>query len=91
MPLSIIEAMATGLPCIASNVGGVPELIEHGWNGFIINPGNIDELVYSIQKLMENPKLLAKMGENARNKYAVGFTKQSFLRGVEGVITPNSQ
>ena len=88
MPLSIIEAMATGLPCIASNVGGVPELIEHGWNGFIINPGHIDELVYSIQKLMENPKLLAKMGENARNKYAVGFTKQSFLRGVEGVITP---
>ena len=31
MPLSIIEAMAIGLPCIASNVGGVPELIEHGW------------------------------------------------------------
>ena len=63
MPLSIIEAMATGLPCIASNVGGVPELIEHGWNGFIINPGHIDELVHSIQKLMENPQLLEEMGE----------------------------
>ena len=33
MPLSIIEAMAIGLPCIATNVGGVPELIDNGYNG----------------------------------------------------------
>ena len=91
MPLSIIEAMATGLPCIASNVGGVPELIEMVGTGLVINPGHIDELVYSIQKLMDNPQLLAEMGENARNKYAGSFTKQSFLRGVEGVITPNNK
>ena len=51
MPLSIIEAMATGLPCIASNVGGVPELIDNGCTGLVINPGHIDELVYSIQKI----------------------------------------
>ena len=78
MPLSIIEAMATGLPCIATNVGGVPELIDHGYTGFIIDPGNIDELVYSIQKLIDDPQLLAEMGENARKKYAAVLQSRPF-------------
>ena len=88
MPLSIIEAMAIGLPCIATNVGGIPELIDNGFTGLVIDPDHVDELVYSIQRLIDDPHLSERMGENARKKYAGNFTKQAFLRGVAGVITP---
>ena len=59
--------------------------------GLVIDPDNVDELVYSIKKLIDDPQLLVEMGTNARKKYEGSFTKQTFLRGVAGVITPNNK
>ena len=86
LPLSIVEAMALGLPCIATRVGGVPELIDHGYNGYLITADRVDELVYSIKKLMDDRDLLVRMGHHARSKYEGTFTIDTFLRGVAGII-----
>jgi L-malate glycosyltransferase len=86
LPLSIIEAMALGLPAISTNVGGVPELIEDGETGFIINQGSIDELVEKLIFLLEHPSVRERMGAQARKRYETYFTKESFVKGVEGVI-----
>jgi glycosyltransferase involved in cell wall biosynthesis/O-antigen/teichoic acid export membrane protein len=49
-PLALIEALCMGLPVIASNVGGIPELIEDQQNGFLFGPGNEEELAFLIER-----------------------------------------
>ena len=68
MPNSIIEAMSASLPIISTNVGAIPELVQNEINGFIVTPGNIDELHTSIIKLIKNRELRIKMGLNSRNR-----------------------
>lgn len=65
IPNAVIEAMASGLPCISSNVGGVPDLIEHQVNGLIFNAGNVDELYQCIVQLYENKLKRSLMGQQA--------------------------
>jgi L-malate glycosyltransferase len=86
MPLSIIEAMALGLPTISTTVGGVPELIEDGKTGYLIPPGNVDELVDKLKLLLDQPSHCEQLGHQARKRYHAYFTKESFVKGVEGVI-----
>ena len=58
--------MYYGLPVISTDKAGAIELIEEGKNGFIIPDNDIDALVKSMKKLLDDPKLLAKMKENVR-------------------------
>lgn len=64
-PISIIEAMGTGLPIIASNVGGIPDMIEHGVSGLLIEPTG-QALADAIEKLLQDYALRKALGENAR-------------------------
>ncbi len=86
MPLSIIEAMALGLPCIATEVGGIPELIDDGKTGFLIQPGSTAELVDRLNILIAHPEHCHEMGLAAKKRYETYFTKDSFVKGVVGVI-----
>jgi len=62
LPNSIIEAMAIGLPIIASDVGGVSELIKDGENGILIKPKSPQQIASSIIYLIENPNIAEQMG-----------------------------
>lgn len=86
LPLSIIEAMAMGIPSISTNVGGISELIVHEETGFIINPDDLDDLVSKLKILLTQPLLCKTMGHQARKRYEAYFTKESFIKGVAGVI-----
>lgn len=66
LPRACLEALACGTPVIASKVGGVPELVLDGKTGFLIEPGNVDQLVERIEELLENPKLAEEMGRKGR-------------------------
>jgi glycosyltransferase involved in cell wall biosynthesis len=78
--------MAIGLPAISTNVGGVPELIEDGKTGFIIQPGNSEDLAAKLKMLLDQPSLCERMGQQARKRYEAHFTKKAFIKGVVGVI-----
>lgn len=73
LPISIIEGLMYGLPVITTPVGGIPELIENGYNGFIVNP-EVNEVKDLLTSLSANVDLLNKMSINARNSYLEKFT-----------------
>jgi glycosyltransferase involved in cell wall biosynthesis len=65
-PISILEAMRAGLPVIASNVGGVHELVIHGETGVLVKSQSVDSLLDALNLMIANPKLRARLGQEAR-------------------------
>jgi N-acetyl-alpha-D-glucosaminyl L-malate synthase BshA len=64
--LVALEAMSAEVPVVASNVGGLPEVVEHGRSGFLHDPEHAAGLVASVLKLLENEPLRRTMGRRAR-------------------------
>jgi glycosyltransferase involved in cell wall biosynthesis len=62
--MSLLEAMASGKPTVATNVGGIPYIVRNGITGLIVKYGDPDDLADAIKKLLGNRKLLNKMGVN---------------------------
>jgi glycosyltransferase involved in cell wall biosynthesis len=65
-PNVLLEAMASGLPVVATNVGGVPGIVQHGQTGFLHEPDDLDGLVADSFELVMNSKLRTEMGQRAR-------------------------
>jgi glycosyltransferase involved in cell wall biosynthesis len=72
--LTLLEAMASGTPVIASRVGGLPEVVVHEGTGFLVEPGNVPELRACIERLLSDDTLAAEMGTNARQHVMERFT-----------------
>ena len=85
MPNTILEAMAAGLPVISTAVGAIPELIHQGENGFLIEPGDYQDLANRIEMLMENRELRTMMGakslEKVKKKYDFLLQHLTFFLG----------
>ena len=82
-PRSALEAMACGRPVIASNVGGIPEIIRDGKTGLLVEPRNVDELSRAIKKIILNKKLQDKMGDAAREwskRFSWDLVSESYLK-----------
>jgi glycogen(starch) synthase len=82
--LVVAEAMARGLPVIASNVGGPAEIVTDGVDGLLIKPGDERELARAIRQLLEHPDQRARLGQAARATVQERFTIQENARRVEG-------
>lgn len=65
---SLLEAMAAGLPVIATNIGGAPDLIEQGQIGHLIQPDHPDQLYYALRLMLLNDHQLRMMGEKSRER-----------------------
>jgi glycosyltransferase involved in cell wall biosynthesis len=73
LPLALLQAMATGLPCIASDLGGVPEVITEDC-GVLVAPGNIGSLRAAMERLIDEPGLAERLGSAARDRVVEGFS-----------------
>lgn len=86
LPLSVLEAMACGLPCIGSKAGGVPELISDQEDGLLITPGSLDDLRVAIKRLGCNHTERKRMGELAREKVRRHFDLDQCMSKIKSVL-----
>lgn len=73
IPNALLEAMAMGKPIIATKVGGIPEIIEDGFNGLLVPPRDSGVLAAAIKTLIDNRQLAVKIGQTARD-FAQNFS-----------------
>ena len=76
----LIEAMALGKPVIGSNVGGIPDLIKDGQNGFLFEVGNTEELAEKLKTLLNNKILVVEMGKRGREFVQDKFSNEKYIR-----------
>jgi glycosyltransferase involved in cell wall biosynthesis len=76
MPTSILESMAYGKPVISTNIDGIPEQIENGVNGFLVEPGDIDGYTDTISALVEKPGLIEQFVSKSFEIIETRFDKE---------------
>ncbi|MBO8137774.1 MAG: glycosyltransferase family 4 protein [Desulfotomaculum sp.] len=79
LPLTILEAMAAARPVVATKVGGVPELINQGITGLLVEPGNPGELAGAIAELLENPSRAKELGIAGKKIVSENFCIDSMI------------
>ncbi len=85
MPNALLEAMATGLPVIATRVEGTAELIEDGLNGLLIEPDSVEELILALQSILKDQTASTAMGKMAQQTVVEGFTWDAVLSSHEEI------
>lgn len=81
LPIAIMEAMAQGLPVVASRVGGIPEIVDDQVTGILFEPGNVDQLNSSLAQLIVDPEKRKNLGDNGRKKVCRSFHPDTFIEG----------
>lgn len=86
------QAMAAGIPVVASRIGGIPETLDQGRCGILIEPGQVPELTQAVLRLAEDPPMRERMGnagfERAKNNFAPELIAERMLQMITGSFRP---
>jgi sugar transferase (PEP-CTERM/EpsH1 system associated) len=75
IPMTILEAMSAKTPVVSTSVGGIPEVITNGVEGYLVEKSNSRALANALKRYIQNPELIIEHGENARNKVLNNFNE----------------
>jgi len=84
-PLVTLEAMAAGVPVVASAVGGIPDQIRHDKEGLLVPPGDTEALGEALLDLLRDPDRARRLGEAGRNRAASQFNHETMVHRIEDV------
>jgi glycosyltransferase involved in cell wall biosynthesis len=90
IPNVLVEAMACALPVVTTSAGGVTELVEHGVNGLLADPGDVPRVAELIGTLLSDPEQRRRLGAAARRTVERSFDVDSAARELERVLIPES-
>jgi glycosyltransferase involved in cell wall biosynthesis len=92
IPMALLEAMAASRAVVASRVGGIPEIVEDGFEGFLVEPMDVNSLAGRCRRLIESPEVARKMGEQARTRVERDFSATTMADRVASIykelVTP---
>jgi len=83
LPLALLEAMATGIPVIATSVGSNPEIVTDGINGFLVPPKDSDALAQKINEALLNMERAKRLGREGQNTVERSFTVEQMVNKYE--------
>ncbi len=83
LSVALIEGAAAGLPLVGSDLGGIPEVVEHEANGFLFRPGGSRELAHALERLIAAPGMRRCMGQRSRILYDNRFSRQVMIGRIE--------
>ena len=81
-PNVVLEAMAAGLPIVANQVGGVPEILDEGATGLMVMPRNPTAMAYAIQRILTDEELRGRLGASARARAEESYTPAEYRRAL---------
>ena len=82
LPLSVLEAMSSSLPIVASNIDGLPDAVIDGENGFLIKDHKIKAYVEALEVLISRQEKREEMGSKSLSHYKEHFTEEKFRESV---------
>ena len=82
-PVSAIEALAAGRPVVATRVGGVPDVVRDGEDGFLVDAGATDDLAERLARLAHDPELRGRMGEAGRSRVLPRYAVDRLVADVD--------
>ena len=82
-PVSAIEALAAGRPVVATRVGGVPDVVRDGEDGFLVEAGDTDELADRLEQLARDPALRERMGKQGRERVLPRYAVDRLVQDVD--------
>ena len=85
-PVSILEAQYSGIPVVSTYHAGIPEVVEHGVTGFLVNEGDIEAMAQRILSLAKDTSLAAKLGKKAHLKCKENFTINQHLKSITNLV-----
>lgn len=85
MPMGVLEAMAAGLPIVASTVGGIPDTLKDGVEGFLISPGDVQGLIQALRCTLSNVGLQQSMGKAGRHRVEAEFAVSKVIERMNQV------
>lgn len=87
MPLILLEAMSMGCAVISSSIGNPKNMIDHGKNGLLYEPGDMSELIQSVRVIIENPEKASQLAENARERYLRMYTPEENYKSLMNIYS----
>lgn len=85
LPLTVLEAMASGLPVVATDVGGTAEAVRHGIDGLIVPPRDAEALAGALANLLNSPERRQEMGRSGRQRVADEFSRERVATEVHNI------
>ena len=85
LPIAVLEAMAEGLPVVATDVGGIPELVENEGTGYLIEPKDVDALRNALRKLATSSELRSQLGRAGRLRVQAEFSVEKMITQIESI------
>lgn len=85
LPMGLLEAMASGLPVVSTAVGGIPDAVDDGREGFLVSPGDVRALAEAIGRILEDDELRERLGSAARAKVDATFSADCLLPQLEEI------